>query len=214
MQIALITEGITDKPIIDAALYAYFSKKKTANTYTTNSLLPEKKESVGWTKVLHYCGTDRFKGAFALNDYILIQIDTDAHLSKGFDVPIQANTKDLINAIKSRIIDAIGIEFYELYQTRIIFAISVNQIECWLLPFFATTVSHKKKDVNCCATVNKYLLKQYNFSLDCTNDAGGYPFYFEAAQKIANRKVFFPSYKENESLKYFIDKELSKIIIE
>jgi hypothetical protein len=212
MQIGLITEGITDRPIINATLYAYFSQKKMENGFTTTFLIPEGKESAGWTKVLKYCSTDRFKGAFTLNDYVIIQIDADAHLSKGFDVPKQKTTTDLINAIKTRIIEAIGIDFYTLYQSRIIFAICVDQIECWLLPFFATTAAHKKKEVNCCATVNLYLRKK-GFTLDCTNDADGYNEYQKAARFIADRKVFFSIYKNNPSLQYFVEKELSKIQI-
>jgi hypothetical protein len=210
MQIALITEGITDKPIIDAILAAFFSKNKIDNNYTTTSLIPKNKESVGWTKVLQYCSSEEFKGAFAFNDFIIIQIDADAHQNKGFDVQYQANSKDLIEAIKNRIISAVGIDFYETKKNQIIFAICINQIECWLLPFFATIIAHKKKEINCCTTVNQYLRKK-GFTLDCTNDAGGYNEYQKAANFIVDKRAFFSSYKTNESLKYFVENELSKI---
>ncbi len=212
MQIALITEGITDKPIIDAVLSAYFSQKKMKSDFATTALLPKKKEPVGWLKVLEYCGTNLFKEAFEYIDYVIIQIDADAHSDIGFDVPKQKNTSDLIEAIKNRIIKAIGNEFYTQNLTKIIFAINIDQIECWLLPFFATSAAHKKKEINCCSTVNQYL-KTKGFTLDCTNSAGGFNEYQKAARIIADKKVFFPAYKENESLKYFFEKELSKIII-
>jgi hypothetical protein len=212
MQIALITEGVTDRPIISATLYAYFSKNKALESFNITPLLPKDKESIGWTKVLQYCSTDEFKGAFQFNDYVIIQIDSDAHLSKGYGVPKQENTTDLISAIKGKIIEIIGFEFYEANQNKIVFAISVSEIECWLLPFFATTDTHKKKEISCCKTVNRYL-KGKGFTLDCTNDAGGFDQYQKAAKIIADKKVFFPNYKFNESLKYFVESELSKIIV-
>ena len=208
MQIALISEGITDKPIIEATIIAYFSKKFIGTDVFLNPIHPKEKEPSGWVKVLKYCESENFKNAFDFNEFIIIQIDSDAHEEYG--VANYKNTEELLAAIKNRIISSITEPYYETVKDKIIFAICVNMVECWLLPFFATTISHKRKTTNCCDTLNQYLRKQ-GFTLDCINDAGGTEYYQKVAQTISKKKIFFPAYKENESLKYFVEIELDKI---
>ncbi len=209
MQISLISEGITDRPIIEAALTAYFAKKNFGSDVFLNAIHPKEKEPSGWFKVLKFCESEGFRNSFELNDFIIIQIDSDVH--EEYEVPRQKTNVELIEAIQARIVRSIGESYYETVKEKIIFAICVNMVECWLLPFYATTNSHKKKVNNCCDTLNQYLIKK-GFTLDCTNDAGGTEFYQKAAQLISKKKIFFPTYKENESLKYFVEKELAKII--
>jgi hypothetical protein len=209
MQISLISEGITDRPIIEATLAAYFAQKIPNVNVFLNPIHPKDKEPSGWSKVLKFCESELFRKAFELNDFIIIQIDSDVH--EEYEVQKQKNIAELIDAIKARIVKSIGESYYETVKEKIIFAICVNMIECWLLPFYASTNAHKKKINNCCGTLNQYLQKQ-GYTLDCTNDAGGSEFYQKAALIISKKKIFFPAYKENESLRYFVERELSKII--
>ncbi|MEI9910095.1 MAG: hypothetical protein WDO71_10705 [Bacteroidota bacterium] len=112
MNIALITEGVTDRPIIEAILVSHFTDKLKDIYPTLNSLQPKKKDPGGWLKVLEYCNSQEFKDSFAFNDYIIIQIDSDKHEDKGFDVPKQKTAENLIKEIKNRIIKEISEEFF------------------------------------------------------------------------------------------------------
>jgi hypothetical protein len=210
MNIALISEGVTDRPIIEATLISYFSVNHKEVSPMLNSLQPKGKEPGGWTRVLFYCGTEEFRKSFDFNDYVIIQIDSDKHAEKGFDVADYPDLVQLIQAIHNRIIQSIGDKFYQTVKERILFAISMDSIECWLLPFYATTVAHKSKVINCCQTLNNYLRK-HKYTIDCNNSEGSYEYYQKAAKLLSNKKDFFTSYYFNESLEYFVDIELNKI---
>ncbi|MCU0321255.1 MAG: hypothetical protein MUE72_02495 [Chitinophagaceae bacterium] len=213
MTIGIISEGITDRPVLKALLESYFKSFGHAITYTPTSLLPENEESVGWSKVLAYIASERFRDAFDFTSYIIIQIDSDSHFEIGFDVPYQQSTELLIEEIKLKLIEKIGNEFYQAHSDRIIFAISINEIECWLLPFYATKPAHISKENNCIHTLNTYLNK-----LGFTLPAGKHkkeslPFYLEAAKKVLDKKTFLRVYKKNLSLRFFIERELNKIAV-
>jgi hypothetical protein len=210
MNFALIAEGITDRPIIEAILAAFFDKEFAGQYPAINPLQPKQKEPGGWVKVLEYCTTDEFKEAMIFNDYIIIQIDSDRHTDKGYDVQKCASTIELIQAIQNKIIEKIGEDFYTEKKDKILFAVCVDMIECWLLLFYAATDAHKAKEKNCCDSVNQCLKKQ-GYTLDCTNDSGGTGFYERAAKGIAKKKVFYPAYKKNASLRYFVENELKKL---
>jgi len=207
INIALISEGVTDRPIINAILHSFFTKKATELYPILNSLLPKKNESVGWLKVLNYCESEEFKEAFKLNDFVIIQIDSDGHAHKGFDIPNQENTSSLIQAIKKKFIEKIGNQFYQPHQERILFCICVDQIECWFLPFHATTNANKIKQFHCIKTVNPYIIK-LGFTIDKKKSEGSYRFYEKASKKLADKKEFYSNYIHSESLKAFVENEL------
>lgn len=103
----------------------------------------------GWYKVFQYCQTDDFRRAFADVQYVVIQIDTDVSEHTHYDIKQTdaAGTKlspnVLVERVKEKFITIItetfGSLFLETIQDRIIFAISVDEIECWLLPIYYTT---------------------------------------------------------------------------
>jgi hypothetical protein len=215
--IALITEGVTDRPILSAIIHA-FAEQYLPEQPIVNILHPKEQEPGGWTRVFNYCASDEIRDAFKFNDYVVIQIDTDRHLDKGYDVPQCSTTIELIAAVKSKLIEKMGIDFYETNEKKILFAICIDAVECWLLPFYATTLKDQQKEKGCCGTVNKYLEKlnikingKKGYTLDCTNDAGGYKYYALASQGLYKKKDFFPKYKKSESLRQFVEIELAKI---
>ncbi|MEJ7830736.1 MAG: hypothetical protein WKF91_21185 [Segetibacter sp.] len=212
MDIALISEGVTDRPIIQAILSIYFLNERAGEQLNLNPLLPKENESVGWLKVLQYCSSDEFKSVFTFNDFVIIQIDTDAHSEEGYDIEPQGNTEALISAVKQKIILSLGTELYADKMGQIIFAICVNQIECWLLPFFSTTPAHKRKEVNCINTLNRYVHPQFGYTLDINKGEGAFQYYPKIARELLKKKDFEKQYQENLSLKYFIDVELSKLV--
>lgn len=212
MNFALISEGVTDRPIVEALLVCYFAKYHPHIYPNLNHLQPKAKEPGGWTLVFNYCSTNEFKGAFQLNEYVIIQIDTDRHQDPGFEINEFTSTEDLIEKVKQKIIKKIGVEFYEIHKNKIIFAISVHSIECWLVPFYAATKAHAQKEINCCATVNFYLSKHHGYTIDCNKHEDSYSYFFKASALLAKHRYVFPSaYEANLSLKYFIEKELTKI---
>jgi len=86
----------------------------------------------------------------------------------------------------------------------------VHSIECWLLPLYYTD-KKKSKVKSCLNTLNQALQKKEKFTIDAKN-----PEYYEiVSEKYCKHKILMKCYKENPSLKIFIEKvEKRNIIID
>ena len=170
----LITEGITDQIVIESILYGFFNDKNIP----VNPLSPlrdatdENRAATAsnWIEVFEYCASSRFKSEVFINDYLIIQIDTDAlkgdsvaqkyRINLPGDLPVEA----IVEAVKGKIIELIGVDFYSEHQHKIIFAISIHSIECWLLPiYFANQPAKSRKTENCLYTLNQAILQKEGF---------------------------------------------------
>jgi hypothetical protein len=169
MEIGIVSEGYTDQIVIENILRGFLNDKNLSANYLQppNRIVP-----AGWNNLLKYCSSVEFKQSFQNNDFIIVQIDTD--FMGGKDVPKEdiIETKDvavseLVENFKALLIKKIGNEFYENYANQIIFAISVDSIECWLLPiYFENDFKSKTKTENCLNTLNKILPAREGFSID------------------------------------------------
>ncbi len=139
-KIGLACEGITDRVVITNILCGYFSIS------SPQRYIKELSPPVGgWRPLLSYLTTERFRDDVENHDYIILQIDTD--VSSDFDVnhaddsgnPL--TTPQLIEKIVAMMVAKMAegdIDFYTDNSEKIIFAISVHSIECWLLVFYDT----------------------------------------------------------------------------
>lgn len=161
----LIAEGATDMTVLENILLGYFNDVE-GEKIEVNFLQPNTDETDsfgGWSAALQYCNSDEFKAAFGYCNYLIIQIDTD--ICEEINITrIGENEKskipEFLTTIRTKIIeDYIGIDFFEKYQERIIFALSVHSIECWLLPIYYTD-KKKEKISNCLETLNRALGKK------------------------------------------------------
>lgn len=203
---ALITEGITDQVVLTAILQATYTEEPDINEVqpvrdeTDNS---RQGSFAGWEKVLEYCGLDFFQQDFIFNDYVIIQIDTDVAEHPNFGVPLTENgaditTGDLVNNVKEMIANKIGKEIYEKYKDRIIFAISVHSLECWLLPLFINDKKGASRLKNCENHLARALEKRgvpYVKDFRC---------YENLSKGFFQKKIFSLAESRNESLKIFI----------
>lgn len=210
----LICEGITDQIVIENILVGYFNNPDIE----VNALQPLRDATdenlatnhANWHKVFEYCKSNRFKEAFQQEElYLIIQIDTDIFFSENVSKEYQITTKDedgkdlsiedLVQQVIEKFIENIGEIFYEQYQERIIFAISVHATECWLLPLYFTD-KKKEKTVNCLKTLNPSLKKKYNFTIDKKD-----PEYYRVASKPYQKHKTIKRFRsKNPSLKLFI----------
>ncbi|MCC3404734.1 MAG: phage tail protein [Microcoleus sp. PH2017_10_PVI_O_A] len=205
----LIAEGLTDQIVIENILAGYFKSLDL----DVEPLQPErdkdnqnKSKYGGWTLVFDYCKSKDFRESFQFIDYIIIQIDTD--VSEDYDIAHQDENgeftpQQLIAKVIDKLRDAIGEDFYNTNQKKIIFAISVHSIECWLLPLYYTDKKKKAKCKNCLNTLNDELSKQHNFTID--KKAKNPEYYREIAKQYGKHKVLMKHYQHNPSLKLFIE---------
>jgi len=212
----LITEGLTDQIVIEKILAGYFKSLDL----DVEPLQPErdkdnqnKSKYGGWTLVFDYCKSKDFRESFQLIDYIIIQIDTD--VSKDYNIAHQDENgeftpQQLIAKVIDKFRDGIGEDFYNTNKQKIIFAISVHSIECWLLPLYFTDKQKKAKCKNCLNTLNDELSKQHNFTIDKNRKNPEY--YREIAKQYGKHKVLMNHYQDNPSLKIFIEEIKSRNI--
>jgi hypothetical protein len=213
----LITEGLTDQIVIESILAGYFNNPDIDIT----PLQPERDKDDenkshnygGWSQVFAYCESNNFKEAFQFIDYIIIQIDTD--VSKDYNIAHQDENgeftpQQLIAKVIEKFRDGIGENFYNTNQQKIIFAISVHSIECWLLPLYYTDKQKKAKCKNCLNTLNYELSKQHKFTID--KNAKNPEYYREIAKQYGKHKVLMKHYQDNPSLKIFIEEIESRNI--
>ncbi len=225
----LITEGITDQIVIENILFGVF-KNTDIPVEPLSPLRDETDEnrastSSNWHEVFEYCRSQRFKQAVFNTDYVIIQVDTDVFMGdsvgKAYQIALKSgdgkdlSVKEIVENVIEKFKEIINSEgesdFYEKYQDKIIFAVSVHSIECWLLPLYHTQKAQKTKIVNCLGTLNKALSKKEGFSIDKKDPK----YYRQIARNFwKNKKLhILKVYQSNPSLQIFVEDLLARNIV-
>lgn len=212
-KIGLVGEGITDQIVLESLLYGFFGdgdlqvKHLEPLRDSTNS---DRMEIPGnWVKVLDYCKDfGRLADALEFNDFIVIQIDTDVRGEFGVAVngpdgqPWEVG--NLIEEVKLHLSSLMDPDLYEWAKSKILFAIAVHSIECWLLPLWEPQEKKQAVTDNCfkkLATITQKDKKKMGFYLDAKNPA----FYRKLSQPFKKDKVLKRAYRKNPSLTVFIE---------
>lgn len=144
----IISEGFTDQITIDNILCGYFQNQdlEVQYLYPDFDLTEKKQIGGGWRDLSNYLQIKSFRNAVASFDFVIIQVDTDFLRIKkdaeefGFDDNYnELTTENLVINIIAKLISKINAKesgFYEKFKNKIIFAISVDSIECWLVAYF------------------------------------------------------------------------------
>lgn len=203
---ALVTEGESDQVVIEDILSGYFGDMDlsiTAN-HPLRDATDKGRTTGGWGNLREYCKSLAFQKIFQTSKYVIIQIDTDvseefgvSHRHEGAELSLE----QLIDRTIRKIIEWISPEFYALVQDRIIFAIAVHQIECWLLPIYFTD-KKRHKITNCVDTLNQVLPQREGFSIH----AKEYRYYEKMSKPFLKRKELMRYAPHNASLDVFVGK--------
>lgn len=204
---SLITEGLTDQVLITFLLTGYYGD--TLEVTEAQPLRDETDESrqgshAGWENVLDYCSTELFEQQFYVNDYVIIQIDSDVcGTHKKFDLPLKDGGKDkpveeIIELVQSHIVGFIGKEIYDRYAERIIFAISIHSLECWLLPAYGKTKIEKEKSRKCEMHLTE-ILERFDVIYEKT-----YRVFNIICKPFLVKKTALAAAKSNKSLNLFL----------
>ncbi|MBD2189730.1 phage tail protein [Pseudanabaena mucicola] len=198
-----IAEGITDQKVINNILVGYFNDRDI----NVNWLQPAKVgKNGGHGEVKNYCRSRKFKAVFDLNEYVIIHIDTD--ISSELGIPQQDENGQLISpeylieGVIDKFREIIGEDFYDQYAEKIIFALAVHTIECWLLPLHCQEARSATID---CHTILSKVFPEIKQGKD-------YKDYQKISMEYANNSSLLRLYPENPSLKIFIEQLASKNI--
>ena len=204
----LVTEGRTDQAVIRAILAGYFGDDNIRVT----SLNPGDKNKLGgWGQVFQYCNSPDFQEAFESKDYVIIHIDTDISPQyKIAQIDQDGNylsPNQLIENVKNKFKSLLDPEFYQRYGERIIFAIAVHSIECWLLPLYCEDAEKSEID-NCSARLEKTIIEKSIL----TRFVKKSKCYQRIALPYAKKETLLENYSLNPSFKIFIEDLKSKNI--
>lgn len=167
--IGLICEGVSEVNMISYIIRRYLGDVDV-NTIQPKIINDKQDNFGGWLQVLDYCNDDQFKHIFETNDYIVIQIDTDACTQKNYDINQydENNQKVSDDILYSRVVNRLkknlSTELLQQYSDRIIFAVCINETECWLLPLFYTNEPKKRCATTNCVYILNQKLQQQNIS--------------------------------------------------
>jgi len=191
---AIIAEGPSDFVVLRHILAGYFADPNIVATQLQPAVDDTSGHSSpgGWYEVLRYVGSEKFIGAFERGDFVILHIDTDVCEEPHFavsrrDTDGRSRTPDEILALTTeRLIREITPEVYERFRARIIFAIAVESIECWLLPLYYTD-KHREKRVNCLNDLNAALAAREGFSIDANHKQPKY--YFKIVKRLKRKDI-------------------------
>ncbi len=158
MKFALACEGITDQISIENILSGYIEEDVSEDTTYLQPPFDEtdKKQSDfgGWELLFGYLASTRFKEDVINNEYVIVQVDTDASENEGFNIrhtdscnkELEEN-RIIENVVKKLVslIDSKECDFYEKHSHKIIFSISVHSLECWIYAYYNYETPKKSK---------------------------------------------------------------------
>lgn len=205
LKIGIIAEGITDywvlKHIIERML-----KDKDPNVISLQPKVINGKQDGfgGWGNVFTYIEKEEYIIDLAQTeefDYIVVQIDTDVADQYGVDNSIAVD--QLYEDVVKKILDSVHEKFD---KSKLIFAICINSLECWLIPFVTTNQIDCKAIDNCVNKVNKHIKAKYG-TIDKDQKGKAIEQYYSIlSQKEAKKPAIIESYsKYNYGFAKFID---------
>jgi len=207
----IIAEGQTDRIVIWNILLGYFQDEEIElgyvepPPYISGFTAPH----AGWNVVFENLKLCKAEKALQFNDYLVIHIDTDMQEEVGFDVPRQKGGKPLslperVEGVIDRLCREIDPEFLKSERKRILFAIAVDSIECWMLPLlFPADKKKASKVTGCLKTATDQLRKMDQDGLSA-GDTKFQKAYEQASREFRKRKELMNHRDRNPSLELFI----------
>jgi hypothetical protein len=161
---AIVAEGYTDQVVLEAILMGFFEDR---DDLAVNFEQPPSDQTGlasghaygGWGLVLKYFKAKKFRQALQMNQFLVVHIDTD--VAGEFGLPRREGGVELTH---HQHIAKIIAHFREMVDDkalheRIVFAIAVESIECWLLPLVIdkSQAAKIKKTTGCLRLLNHAL---------------------------------------------------------
>jgi hypothetical protein len=206
MQIGVVTEGFTDHVVISSILAGWIAVTDLEITrhFPLNDATDAGIATGGWGNLIDYLKSQAFRDTFAVSEIVVVHIDTDRCEDYGVSMRIEdreRTVEELIEAVALEMQSWITPDFFALVADRILFAIAVHQIECWLLPIYFTD-KKRSKTTNCIDTLNQVLPQREGFSIH----AKEYRYYEKMSKHFLKRKQLLQYAVHNPSLHTFVQK--------
>ena len=205
----LVTEGITDQIVIENILCGFYRDYDDLDE-EIHPLEPPRDETdmkqaysefgTGWSAIFNYLSETRFREDVLNSEYVIIQIDTD--IAEEFGCSINQPIEEIVKSVIVKIVEKIDSkeEFYQKHKEKIIFAISVHSLECWILPIYE--LNKKEKIISCEDKLKKAVVK-VSKKLKAEKN---YKTYEKLSKDFLKHKNLIKIASKNSSFQIFIDK--------
>ena len=218
---ALVCEGVSDYAVVKNILLGLFQGQAPRKP-TINQIQPDVspgaeqwQEYGGWRQVVRYLETKLYRKAFQTNAFVVIQIDTDISAECGLS-PLPGDVSLVVQTFIAYLQGIIGNADLQTYRDRFLFAICVDQVECWILPlWFNDARAHKTTGCigalgGCQPLRNALSAKNLPWIRPEEKNPQSYE---EASRDYRKRAVLLQRGPNNPSLKEFIDDVGSRAIV-
>ena len=213
LTIGVIGEGLSDQHVVENILSGLFQNESSElfvnYIQPASATLQAPAPPGGWTLVFDCLRRGDVALALQVNDCVVIHIDTDQQEEVGFDVPRREGGRELsppdrVARVITRLLADIDPACYLANSGRILFAVAVDAIECWLLPLLYTD-SKAGKTTGCLLAANAQLRKLNRKGL--ASGTAKFPRSYEvASDNYRKRKILLGRGSENLSLALFLQR--------
>ena len=209
---ALVCEGLTDFVALENILIGYCKGQAREPLITQAQPLSDATgESTwrsygGWEYVFRYLQEGLHRDALERNEYLVIQIDTDTSEHAHYGVPQSEagqplSPETMVYRVAARLRAILGPEDCATYGDRLIFAICVRELECWLLPLWENDAK-AAKTTGCLPSLNA-ALKRLN-QKPINPQAKNVRTYQDISRGYLKQKVLLAEGPRNPSLGIFL----------
>jgi len=208
LKFGLACEGVTDQAVIENILCGFYKDevfksdiKAFQPLFDATQQKQLEGEFGGWEELLKHLSTKRFRESVMNTEYMIIQIDTDISEHPNFGVSQHnLSIEALVQRVIERLIAQIDSkkEFYSKHKEKIIFAVSVHSLECWILPIFT---NYKNEKITGCIEAVEPKTKDKKFKENYKN----YKNYEKLSKEFLKKKKLMNIASKNSSFQIFID---------
>jgi hypothetical protein len=213
----IVAEGITDQVVIENILLGFFDDEDEELVINPVRPLIDRtgRKSVsgwgGWELFFRFFRHGEHLDALQANNYLVLHVDTDHAEDKGYDVPRREgehvlDERELVARVVAKIEGLIGPDVFARIRYRLIFAIAVNEIECWLLPLLYRN-NQAAKSTGCLKAANRALERQGKDPLSRGKDGKekDYRVYDAVSRAYLKRQTLLEEGRKSPSLAVFIE---------
>lgn len=144
MLFGLACEGVTDQITLENILCGYFENKNLGEDITELQPLfdetDQKQGNGGWPILINYLASTRFRDDVLNTEFLILQIDSDIadqlRVAHKDNLGNALSIDSVISNVRAKLIEHINLgatHFYETHAPKILFAICVHSLECWLV---------------------------------------------------------------------------------
>ena len=214
----IISEGPSDQIVIENILSGYFGdpnlEVRHLQPLRDATDASDIRKFGGWFKVFEYCQSQNIVDALEHNEYLIIQVDTDCCEEKHYDISRRHDSgrdrspEEMIEKVLEKfqqLLEKHHGQQVDKFKNRLIFAICVEELECWLLPLYH---KDKKRSAtrNCINKLNPRLGEEFGVYIDKSNKSPVLRYYEKFSKPFLKRKNIDAICDDNVSLKIFLNK--------